>query len=99
MASGNVNMDTLMEELTFADFWKFFTLILMPIILLWSKRLHEDISELSKKIDKVESMVENVKVQTAERYASTDELNRLENRIMLLLTRIDDKIDRLMQGQ
>lgn len=87
------------DHFTFADFWKFFTAVVLPIVLLWLRKLHEDIQNLENKIGQAVKDLDDSRVTVAEKYASVEDLKNLENRIMLLLTRIDDKITVLMQSR
>lgn len=70
--------------------WELFTKVIWPAILLYVGYLHKWIADLQKKQAAFET-------QTTREYATRYSVDQLESKLVTMLMRIDDKVDRILE--
>jgi hypothetical protein len=70
--------------------WEVFTKIVWPAVILYVGYLHKWISDLQRRQSTFET-------ETSKQYATRQAVDHLESKLVTMLMRIDDKVDRILE--
>lgn len=77
--------------------WKVISDILLPLALAWAAYLHRELKAMDHKIEKLHDEHFRHVAQVNKDFATREVVSELENKLTVVLNRIDDKVTRILQ--
>jgi hypothetical protein len=77
--------------------WKFISDILVPMALAYVAYLHKELKGMERKIEKLHDQHHLHVAQVNKDFATREVVSDLENKLTIVLNRIDDKVTRILQ--
>lgn len=78
-------------------FFEFFSKFLWPLGLAYAAYLHRELATLSGRLEKMHDEHHSHVAQINKEFATREVVSELENKLTIVLNRIDDKITRILE--
>ena len=77
--------------------WKLISDILLPLALAYAAYLHKELKFMEQRIEKLHDQHHSHVAQVNKDFAAREVVSDLENKLTIVLNRIDDKVTRILQ--
>ena len=77
--------------------WKLISDILLPLALAYAAYLHKELKFMEQRIEKLHDQHHSHVAQVNKDFATREVVSDLENKLTIVLNRIDDKVTRILQ--
>jgi hypothetical protein len=77
--------------------WKFISDVLLPLALAYAAYLHKELKTMEQRIEKLHDQHHLHVAQVNKDFATREVVSDLENKLTIVLNRIDDKVTRILQ--
>ncbi len=77
--------------------WEVLHKIVWPALLVYGGYLHKRIFTLEEFARKLQEQQHKFETETFKQYATREAVDKLESRLVTMLARIDDKVDRILE--
>jgi len=82
---------------TFESLWEILTKVGLPLIILYAGYLHKGMAIMSEKLSRIHEDFFEHKAEVNRTFVTHEAARNLELRLSAVLTRIDDKVDRILE--
>jgi len=82
---------------TFESVWEILTKVGLPFIVIYAGYLYKWMTSMSEKIDRIHEELFEHKAEVNRTFVTHEAARNLELRLTTVLTRIDDKVDRILE--
>jgi len=77
--------------------WDVFTKFILPIVVGYAVYIHKELADVRKELKKLEREHLEHKAEVHATFVTHDIVNRMESRVLETLSRIDDKVTRILE--
>jgi hypothetical protein len=77
--------------------WKLISDVLLPLALAYAAYLHKELKTMEQRIEKLHDQHHQHVAQVNKDFATREVVSDLENKLTIVLNRIDDKVTRILQ--
>jgi len=77
--------------------WKLISDVLLPLALAYAAYLHKELKTMEQRIEKLHDQHHLHVAQVNKDFATREVVSDLENKLTIVLNRIDDKVTRILQ--
>ncbi len=77
--------------------WKLISDVLLPLALAYAAYLHKELKSMEQRIEKLHDQHHSHVAQVNKDFATREVVSDLENKLTIVLNRIDDKVTRILQ--